>query len=94
MIEVIHIIHQIEQPSPLWWRGLHKAISLVIQTFERTYKSLITAGYRLGLHNSISLYIYIIFIAGSSQAFIFVLPGPKITSFHVLLIKVYPKRQL
>ena len=38
-----------------------QAISLVIQTFERTYKSLITAGYRLGLHNSISLYICIFY---------------------------------
>lgn len=63
---------------------LHKAIiSMVIQTFERTYKSLITAGYRLGLHNSISLYIYIFFIAGSSQAFVFVLSGPKMTSLQV-----------
>ena len=36
-----------------------KQFSLVIQTFERTYKSLITAAYCLGLHNSISFYIYI-----------------------------------
>ena len=66
-----------------------KQFSSVIQTFERTYKSLITAAYCLGLHNSISFYIYlyIFLIAGSSQAFIFVLPGPK-------CIKVYPKRQL
>ena len=64
-----------------------KQFSLVIQTFERTYKSLITASYCLGLHNSLSFYIYIFFIAGYSRAFIFVLPGPK-------CIKVYPKRQL
>ena len=51
----------------------------VIQTFERTYKSLITAGYCLGLHNSLPfyIYIYIFFIAGYSRAFIFVLPELK-----------------
>ena len=40
-----------------------KQFSLVIQTFERTYKSLITAAYCLGLHNSISFYIYIYFLS-------------------------------
>ena len=38
-----------------------KQFSLVIQTFERTYKSLITASYCSGLHNSLSFYIYIYF---------------------------------